>query len=189
MAHNDDTAATGDDAASAAAADAGNMDQLRSLLFGSQMRDYDERFRRLDERFSAEMESMGEALRTQAETLDAFIRSESDRWSAELHGERVARTEALQQTGAAIEQLRQELSARLDDLDAALGNETSARSGAIAALSSELREALETRAEAVERTLFQERDRLRDEKSGRDELAELFDELSARLRPASGPPG
>ncbi len=147
----------------ARSADAGNMEQLRSLLFGGQMRDYDRRFKQVDERISIELERLSTELR------------------GELLAEREARLSAQQSAATTLDELRLALLTRLDDLDAALTEESASRESALGELADALRDELEARAAVVERALTAERERLRGEKADREELAQLFGDVSSRL--------
>ncbi len=106
----------------------GNMGQLRQLLFGSQMRDYDQRFKDLAERQSTELTRLRDEQRARVEKLDAFVRGEFDRLSGELRREREERLSAAQQLGDHLEALHRDLGrdlgARIDTLTTALGYES-----------------------------------------------------------------
>lgn len=80
-----------------------------------------------------------------------------------------------------VETLGREITGQIDALRAAIGDETRAREAALLAQSSEVLDALEERARTLTETLQRERDRLQDEKTNRDELAQLFSELALRL--------
>jgi len=50
-----------------------NVDKIRDILFGSQMRDYDKRFGRLEDRLIKDAESLREEMKKRFETLEAFV--------------------------------------------------------------------------------------------------------------------
>jgi hypothetical protein len=185
----DGTTANDDAAPGQPGAGDGNMEQLRALLFGSQMRDYERRLRALDERLGAEVARLDDEQLARGDEVSAFARSELARLSAELRAEREARTAAQEQTADALEALRGDLGARLDALGAALRDEAGNRDAALLAQADALRETLDTRLAEVEQRLRADGERLQDEKTGRDELARLFTELSSRLHRAPDLPG
>lgn len=170
----------------------GNMAQLRQLLFGSQMREYDERFKDLAERQSTELTRLRDEQQAHVEQLDAFVRGELDRLTDELRLEREERLSAAQQLADQFETLHRDLArdsgARIDALTAALADESRNREAGLIAQATELSDALDARVRAVEAVLQQERDRLQDVKPSRDELAQLFTELALRLNPESEKP-
>ncbi|ESQ12271.1 MAG TPA: hypothetical protein DDY14_02250 [Chromatiaceae bacterium] len=161
------------------------MAQLRQLLFGSQLREYDRRLQELSERQSLESARLRDEQRVRFDKLDAFVRGELERLSGTLHRQREERVTATRQLTERIETLAAELARdfgeRIDSLDVALTSECSQRQAAMLALSAEQSDALESRARALEEQLFAERDRLQDAKTNRDELAQLFSELALRL--------
>jgi hypothetical protein len=163
----------------------GNMAQLRQLLFGSQMREYDQRFKDLAERQATELERLRDEQQARVEQLDALVRGELDRLSGELRLEREERLSAARQLADQLETLHRDLArdlgARIDALTAALADESKDREAVLMAQATELSDALDARARALEAVLQQERDRLQAVKPSRDELAQLFTELASRL--------
>lgn len=158
-----------------------SMERVRQILFGSQMRDYDRRLREVGERLDGEIQHLRQEQHTRGDRMEAFIRVELERLHAELRREREERLAAQQQQSDKIETLGREITGQIDALRAALGDETRAREAALLAQSSEVLDALEERARTLTETLQRERDRLQDEKTNRDELAQLFSELALRL--------
>jgi restriction endonuclease len=156
-----------------------NMTQLRQLLFGEQMRDYDQRFRDLGDRIAAELDRLAEEQRARVESLDQFVRAELERLAE-------AQRQAQQTLGDNIDALARELAGRLDSLQADIGDETSVREQALAAQSRELTEALEDRVRTLDERRERERERVDAQKTGRDELAALFSDLAQRLGSGGG---
>ena len=198
--HNDPSAASAaaNDEAMALGADPqanppdGTMAQLRQLLFGAQMREYDERFAQLLERQSEELGRLRDEQRAHLGKLDTFVRGELERLASELRRERAQRVTAIQQLGERVEltarDLSRDLGARLDALQSALADEGKCREAQVSAQSAELREAFEDRCRRLELSFKQAVDRLGDSKTDRDELAELFTELASRLQSEPGQP-
>ena len=170
----------------------GNMAQLRQLLFGSQMRDYDRRFKDLAERQSTELTRLRDEQQARVEQLDAFVRGELERLSGELRLEREERLSAARQLADQLENLQRDLArdlgARIDALTAALADESRNRETGLMAQATQLSDAFDARVRALEALLQQERDRLQAVKPSRDELAQLFTEVAMRLNPASDMP-
>src|ERR1700735_5916501 len=53
-----------------------NVDKIRDILFGSQMRDYDKRFGRLEERLIKDAESLRDEMKKRFEALEGFVQKE-----------------------------------------------------------------------------------------------------------------
>ena len=53
------------------------MDQVRELLFGAQLKDMETRFRRQEERFLREIADSRDAMKTRLDSLENFMKSET----------------------------------------------------------------------------------------------------------------
>jgi hypothetical protein len=53
--------------------EAANVDKIRDIIFGSQMRDYEKRLSRLDERLTADALALREDTKKRIDTLEAFV--------------------------------------------------------------------------------------------------------------------
>lgn len=159
-----------------------NVDQIRDILFGGQMRDYERRFQELNERLEADFDTLRQdqerrfaqldkRLDEQLEKLGRALRQEvSDRTAATdeiesrlLQGARAHRSEL----AGAVDTLNHDLSAAEDRLRAALN---------------ELDAALKEQGARLNQTLTRSRDELRGDKVGREDLAALMTELALRLK-------
>ena len=54
--------------------EAGKVDRIRDILFGPQMRDYDSRFQKLEERLTREAGELRGELQHQLQALEGFMR-------------------------------------------------------------------------------------------------------------------
>ncbi|MEZ4677885.1 MAG: hypothetical protein R2932_27075 [Caldilineaceae bacterium] len=89
------------------------VERIRDIIFGTQMRDYTQRFDTLSRelaRVSQEVTRLGEQMQEQEKRLRAELRQESDRLLAQLQDQDKAHQQQLQA-------LDQRLSAQLHDLD------------------------------------------------------------------------
>jgi hypothetical protein len=83
------TAPVGNDAA-----EPGNIDKIRDILFGSNMRDYEQRFARLEEALRKESSDLRDTTRRHLEALEAFVHKEFSALEARLNTERDERSES-----------------------------------------------------------------------------------------------
>src|ERR1700735_5249711 len=148
-----------------------NVDKIRDILFGSQMRDYEKRFVRLEDTGTKALDTLG-----------SFIRQEVDSLSTRLKSEKSERTEAFKEISREIKdgskviekklsQLEEQMSDGQGELRANLLEHTKA-------VSSEIDKLRRDTAAALNREV----DVLRDEKTDRAALADLFTEFSLRLK-------
>ena len=78
--------------------EASKVDRIREILFGSQMRDYDERFQRLEEHLTRETSEVRADTQKRLDALERFIKGEVDSINSRAaieHGERCNATDKL----------------------------------------------------------------------------------------------
>lgn len=73
----------------------GNIEKVRDILFGSQMRDYDKRFARLEERMAKEVSNLRDETRKRFDAIEGYAKKEFDSLSDRLLMEQNERTESL----------------------------------------------------------------------------------------------
>ena len=117
------------------------MDQVRELLFGAQLKDMETRFRRQEERFLREIADSRDALKTRLDSLENFMKSETATILHRLKEEQNERDEALK-----IEQRERGESLRSEQRERAeaIRNEQRERAEALSLLSKDLANAVET---------------------------------------------
>ena len=81
-----------------------SLDKVRDILFGGQMRAVETRLQGLEERLRREHETLRTDFARQVESLDAFIRSESQSLAERLTAERTRRTEEIKVLSAEIKE-------------------------------------------------------------------------------------
>lgn len=81
-----------------AGADSGaNVDKIRDILFGSQMRDYEKKFTRFEERLLKETLELREEIKRRFASLETYIKNEVDALSSQQKAEKAERIEALKE--------------------------------------------------------------------------------------------
>src|SRR5688572_33093190 len=71
----------------------GNIDKVRDILFGGQMRDYERRFNRLDERLLQESADLREDVRKRISALEQFVKQETESLADRINAEHDERTD------------------------------------------------------------------------------------------------
>jgi len=167
---------------------AGNVDKIRDILFGAQMRDYEQKFTSVEERLSRETAELREEIRNRLTSIEARVKDGSaavaDQLKAE-QGERVAGDKELareaKENARAWEkrasQIEEQTAKALRDLRQQVSEE-----------SRRLTEAMEQRYRELGAALARESQDLRASLADRMALAELFAEMSQRLKNASAVP-
>ena len=159
-------------------AGAGNVEKIRDILFGPQMRDYEHRFVRLEETLMKESADLRESTRKRFDALETYIRKEFEALEGRLRSERDDRGSLGEMLVKRLGELHDQTSAAQRDLR-----------GALLEQSKELREEMERRHLEISATLERRFQELRKDKTDRAALAALFNEVALRLKDEFQVPG
>lgn len=159
----------------------GNIDKIRDILFGTQMREYDKKFQRLEARMLKEFSGVRQETKDRMDSLEAFMKQEIETLSGRLRSEQNDRTRTdkeimteLKDTGKMLEQKITEL----DELNAKAQRDLRQQ---LLEQSKSLRDMMQQRYEELNQALDRATRELRGEKVDRAALANLFTELAMRL--------
>jgi len=159
----------------------GNLDKVRDILFGSQMRDYDRRFARLEERMLKEVSDARDDTRRRFDQIENFLKQEIAALGERLRSENSQRSQATEDITRELRDATKTLNQKLSQLDehAAQSNRELRQQllDQSKALSDEIRQKYEELAAALTR----EARELRSDKADRTALSNLFTELAMRL--------
>jgi len=160
---------------------AGNVDKIRDILFGSQMRDYEARFARLEETLVKETVEIRETNRRRFDQLEAYIKREFETVQVRFKAERDERLDSASQQSRELKELGDSLSRRIRDLDDRSSSvERDLRSQLMQQardLTEEIRASHDELATLLEKRFHD----LSDGKTDRAALATLFTEVALRL--------
>jgi len=159
-----------------------NVDKIRDIIFGSQMRDYEKRFARLDERLTADAQALREDTKKRLDALDAFVQKEVESLGQRLRGEKSERGEALKELTREMRDTAKTIEKGLSQLDDQLAKEAAALRSQLLEQSKQLAADVEAKHRALSSALDREAQSLRIDKADREALADLFTEMAMRLR-------
>jgi NTP pyrophosphatase (non-canonical NTP hydrolase) len=169
-----DTRAQGDDSA-------GNIDKVRDILFGGQMRDYERRFQRLEERLVQEVGELKDDVRKRLAALEQFLKQEvaslADRITTE-HDERTNATKDLSREARESAMAFEKKTGQLDDQIGRVQRELRQQ---ILELQQRMSDDLREKVDEVLARLTREANELRSDKTDRATLAALLTEMAMRL--------
>ena len=160
---------------------AGNVDKIRDILFGTQMRDYESRFARLEETLIKETLEIRETGRRRHEQLESYIRKEFETVQARMKTERDERTDSAAALSRELKELGDSLSRRIRDLDDRGRNNERELRNDLLKQARDLTEEIRARHEELSSLLEKRVHELRDGKTDRAALASLFTEVALRL--------
>lgn len=159
-----------------------NVDQIRDILFGGQMRDYERRFQELGQRLEAEMGRLRETQDKRLAQMDKRIDEQFEKVGKQLRQEISDRNQAVDDLESRMQQAartaRTEINNALDGLGGELGAVDERLRDALAELGS----VLDERASEAATSLSRASAELRAEKVGREDMSALLTELALRLK-------
>src|SRR5271166_3526494 len=99
-----------------------NVDKIRDILFGSQMRDYEKRFARLEERLAKASDALRDDLKKRFDSLESFVQQETEALSQRLKTEKSERLEALKELTRETRDSSKSLEKKLSQLEEQLSS-------------------------------------------------------------------
>jgi hypothetical protein len=148
----------------------GNIDKIRDILFGSNMRDYEQRFARLEEALKKESSDLRETTRRHLEALESFVHKEFAALEARLNTERDERSATAASLHRKIGEMENHEAQAKREIRNDLLQQSKELTDAIRAKGEELIALLERRAQELQHA-----------KTDRAALAGLFNEVALRL--------
>ena len=158
------------------------MDQIRELMFGGVVRDFDRRIQEVSERMESELARLANDYENRVATLEARLDPQIEKLGVQLRQESAARTSALDDVDVRFSQAqrtqRSEVNAVLQQHE---DNATAAEARARDALA-QLDQRTQAALQSVRDALASARNELGGQKLAREDLADLMAEVSLRLR-------
>jgi hypothetical protein len=166
-----------------------NVDRIRNILFGSQMRDYDGRFQRLDERLARESAEVRGDLQKRLEALEAFMKGEVESMTNRVQAENAERTQALGKLAHDLGETARGLELKLSHLDQQAAQGVRDLREQLLEQSKALSNEINEKHGQMKAGLEQEAQQIRSAMTGREALAEMLSEVSLRLKNEFKVPG
>jgi DNA anti-recombination protein RmuC len=169
--------------------ESGKVDRIRDILFGSQMRDYEGRFQRLEERLGRESAESRADVQRRLEALENFLKGEVESLKNRLHAEQSERGNTSEKLGHDLGEAAKALELKIKYLDDHASREIhelrEQQLEQAKALSAEIKE----KHEQMQAGLNREAEQIRGAMTGREALAEMLSEIALRLKNEFRVPG
>lgn len=171
-----------------AAADVGdqNVDKIREILFGAQIRDYDSRFSQLEQRLVAENEKMGQFLEKRLTGIATATQRELAGLAEQIENQKNSLASWQSESRSDLQSTSHQMGERLNDLDDMLAKETSALRNDLSEQYNSLIELVKKTRASVDDSVARESNQLQQGKVGREDLSALLADLAARLKQDGG---
>jgi ElaB/YqjD/DUF883 family membrane-anchored ribosome-binding protein len=169
--------------------ESGKVDRIRDILFGSQMRDYDGRFQRLEEHLAQEAAEIRADVQKRLETLEGFMKGEVQAITNRANAEQSERSNAIEKLGRDLAETAQNLDSRIKSLGEQTVKEIHALREQLLDQSKALSEEIREKHDQMKAGLDREADQIRGAMTGREALAEMLSEVALRLKNEFRVPG
>ncbi len=165
----------------AEAAGSGNLDKVRDILFGNQVREQEKRFTRLEERLVKECTNLRDETRERLESLEMYIQKEVESLTARLKTEQAERDTAVQELAQEIKDITKSLEKKIAQLEEQSTQSQRDLRQQILDQSKSLSDVIRQKYEEASAALEREAQELQIDKTDRSTLASLFTEMAMRL--------
>ena len=169
--------------------ESGKVDRIRDILFGSQMRDYDSRFQRLEEHLAQEAAEIRADVQKRLETLESFMKGEVESITNRANTEQSERSSAIEKLGRDLAEAAKNLDLRIKSLDEQTAKETHTLRQQLLDQSKALSDEIREKHDQMRAGLDRETEQIRGAMTGREALAEMLSEVALRLKNEFRVPG
>lgn len=159
----------------------GNIDKIRDILFGSNMRDYEMRFARLEEALKKESSDLRESTRRHLESLEAFVHKELAALEGRLNIERDERSASHAHLSTDLSVASNSILKKIGELENYEAQAKREIRNDLLQQSKELTDAIRNKGEELIALLERRSQDLQHSKTDRAALAGLFNEVALRL--------
>lgn len=169
--------------------ESGNVDRIRNILFGSQMRDYDGRFQRLEERLAHEAAALRTDLQKRLEALETFMKGSIESMTNRVKAEQSERGNAMEKLGRDLAETAKALELKLGHLDEQGAKDIRDLRQQLLDQSKALSAEIKDKHDQIKAGLDNEAQLIRGAMTGRESLAEMLSEVALRLKGEFRVPG
>lgn len=159
----------------------GNIGQIREIIFGEQIKDYEKRFKALEKSITKAAGDLGKRLEEQVAGIEASLDKQATLLRADLDQRSEQSSADLAATESRLDQALKKLNAGLKELDDFASKEKAKLTENIESQMTELRALLETVAEETRTKSTQQVAALRQDSVDRKALGELLHHLADQL--------
>jgi vacuolar-type H+-ATPase subunit I/STV1 len=159
-----------------------SLEKVRDILFGVQMRDYDKRFARLEERLAKDIADLKEDLKKRLAALEGYAKKEVESLEDRIKAEQDSRTEQIRDVSREIKDNAKAFDKKTSSLDEQLAKSQKDLRQQLLDLNKQLASEIREKAEEILAAMDKEIQELRTEKADRTALASLFTEVAMRLK-------
>lgn len=160
----------------------GNIDQIRDIIFGPQLREYDNRFDKVESDISLLQQEMRDRIDQVKTVLSTEIRAAADSVEKKVKSLNLTTQEEIADLRQQLDRITKKFSNTIESLDEAIDNQTNS----IREELTQARSKLQDEVRVLRGQVFEELERrfsmMREEKLSKDDMAEFFFEIGMRMK-------
>ena len=160
----------------------GNVDKIREILFGGQMRSYEARLEKLEKKILAQLEQTSGGLESRLKKLETYARREVEKLSEQLKTERKSRTDDNRKARKELDDFGGQVESWFAEVEEQFEAESREQQSALKAQAVELSAMVQDMYDQLVSSIEGESRDLAANKVGREDLASLLGELASALR-------
>lgn len=160
----------------------GNIDQIRDIIFGAHLREFNGRFEKLESGFTTLQEDMREHIENVKNSLSAELKTAVDSFEKKLKSLNLTVQEEGTDLRQQIDRLNRKFSNSIEALDETVDNQNNAIREELSQTRDKLQEDVRTLKAHVLDELDRQFSMLREVKVSKDDMAEILFELGMRLK-------
>jgi hypothetical protein len=158
------------------------IEKVRDILFGAQVRQYEQKFKHLEDLFQKEIANLRSETTKSADTLETYVKKELEALSEQIKNEQTARTEFVEEVSEKIDRNIKNLEKRTGQLSEKVIASQRDLQEQILQQSKSLMEEIRSQNSQISSNLDRSVDELRTEKMDRLAFANLLMEVAMRLK-------
>jgi predicted oxidoreductase len=158
-----------------------SVDKIRDIIFGSQIKNYEARFVRLEQDLVRETAELKELMRKRFESIESFFKTESDAMAARLRAEKEERSAHVAKVERETKEAHGGLANHVNNVETAMNEGHSALRQELMTESRKLLEEIDQRYDSIRSLMDARVLELRTQKVDRGHLSDLFRVIAAHL--------
>ncbi|MDJ0617750.1 MAG: hypothetical protein QNJ63_13585 [Calothrix sp. MO_192.B10] len=158
-----------------------NLEKVREILFGQQIREQEKKFANLEALISQECASLREETKKRLDLLENYLKKEIETLSDRLKNEKVERDTSINNLAAEQRKIISSLESKFSQFDEQTNNSQRELREQVLNQSKNLQDEIQQKYEEILNLLQKESQDLRNEKIDNSHLASMFTELAFRL--------
>jgi hypothetical protein len=170
-----------DETAAADLAGGGNIDKIREILFGVQLRESDKKFARVEERLLKESSDLREEIKKRFDALEIYVKKEVESLTSRLKSEQEERADADKEGSRELKEFAKTTEKKLSQIDDQAAKSNRDLRQQILDQSKVMTDEIRQKTEQISALLERRVQELRTDKADRTALASLFTEVAVRL--------